>query len=173
MRARTLRLGLIALCDGCALHYDPPTGIPRAAAAIRPAPLDDGEYLAPAKSKEPYKRAYTQADLVRLHALCGIRDLDDGDLTVDSLPAFWREFEGRRGKLHSARSHIETWLDHQWPADAPRYQRFIGTASVKDLVALDLDGQDNWLMWTKRYEGFSIFAKTLRDDYCQRPNTKH
>ena len=50
----------LALCDGYALHYNPLRALPHAAAAIRPAPLDKGGDPTPTKSKEPYKRAYTQ-----------------------------------------------------------------------------------------------------------------
>ena len=157
-RANTALEGwYLSLCDGFAPKYRPsagpapvaPVGAPTAAATV---------VAAVPKEKEPYRRAFTQAELDRLYNLCGVSDMVEDDLTSEALPPFWREFEGLRGKFHSARSHVETWLDRQWPVDAPTYQRFISTTFLKDLVALDFDGQDAGLLWTKRNEGFSIFV---------------
>ena len=121
------------------------------AAAEAPAVAENGQ-------KEPYKQAYNQGELARLYGLCGILPMSEGDYTVGGLPEFWREFEMVRGKFHSARSHVEHWFEHKWPADAPRHQRFISTSLLKDLVALDFDGQDTWLHYSKRHEGLSVFS---------------
>ena len=77
---------------------------------------------------------------------------------MDTLPEFWITFEALRGKFHSARSHVETWFDKNWPADAPWYQRFVSTSLLRDLVSLDFDGQDAWLQYSKRHEGLSVFS---------------
>ena len=84
--------------------------------------------------------------------------MQDGDYTVDTLPEFWITFEALRGKFHSARSHVETWFDKNWPADAPRNQRFVSTSLLRDLVTLDFDGQDAWLQYSKCHEGLSVFS---------------
>ena len=82
----------------------------------------------------------------------------DTDLSTSELPPFWKEFEVARAKFHSARSHVEGWFDHHWPADAPRYQRFISTSFLRDLIALDFDGNDHCFSVSKRQNGFSVFA---------------
>ena len=113
---------------------------------------------ATAQSKEPGKRAYTPAELKRLAAVCGIPCTADADLTAELLPPFWQGFEAVRGKLHSARAYVEAYLEAHWPADAPRHQRFVSTRLLKDLVALDFDGSDNFITWGEREGGFSIFS---------------
>jgi len=118
----------------------------------------------PESTREPYKRAYTQAELGRLYSWCGVEPMESGDMTADQLPTFWKEFEKQRGKFHSARTHIEGWFDHNWPAQAPSYQRFISTALVKHMVTLDLDGQDARLTFGKRNDGFSVFSVYPLDD---------
>ncbi len=111
-----------------------------------------------AHAKEPGKRAYTSAELRRLSSLCGLSRVDPEDLTLEQLPQFWRGFESVRGKLHSARAYVEAWFDAEWPPNAPRYQRFVSTRLLKDLIALDFDGGDTFLTWTEREGGFSLFS---------------
>ena len=111
-----------------------------------------------AQKKEPGKRVYTTAELRRLGYLCGLAEVDDDDITVESLPRFWRGFEAVRGKLHSARAYVEAWFETEWPADAPRYRRFVSTRLLKDLIALDFDGGDSFRAWSEREGGFSLFS---------------
>ena len=111
-----------------------------------------------AHKKEPGKRAYTPSELERLALVCGLSHVDPADLAADHLPPFWRGFEDVRGKLHSARACVEGWFDSDWPADAPRHQRFVSTRLLKDLVALDLDGGDTFCSWSEREGGFSLFS---------------
>ena len=108
--------------------------------------------------KAPYQRLYTQRELERLRSFCGTVDFHQEDGSDQGLTPFWHEFEKVRGKFHSARAHIEGWFDHHWPGDAPRYQRFISTALLKHMVTLDFDGQDAWFAYSKRHEGFSVYA---------------
>ena len=111
-----------------------------------------------AHTKEPGKRAYTSAELRRLSSLCGLSRVDPEDLTTEQLPRFWRGFESVRGKLHSARAYVEAWFNAEWPPNAPRYQRFVSTRLLKDLISLDFDGGDEFLSWTEREGGFSLFS---------------
>ena len=141
------------------VRYDPP----QAAAAAAGVP--PGVATPVGSEKLPYQRVYTQMELGRIYEFCGLEVPMDGDRTAEGLPAFWREFEKVRGKYHSARAHIESWFNHHWPKDAPRYQRFISPALLKNMVTLDFDGEDASLSYAKRNEGFSVFAVyPLADD---------
>ena len=169
----------LSLCDAYAHKYRP-SG-PKAAAdtsrredaAPRPEAETAPRMTGPPAEKEPNKRVYSQAELGRLHALCGSDIMVEGDYTVHGLPRFWREFESTRGKFHSARSHVESWFDHHWPADAPRHQRFVSTALLKDLVTLDFDGQDTWLTYSCRANGFSVFSVYPLPDNADPGDKRH
>lgn len=150
----------LSLCSAYAPEVVPPAPVahqavgqnsPERGASPNPAVAETGP-------REPYKRPYNQGELAILYNLCGSHPLRAGDYTPDGLPDFWREFESVRGKFHSARSHVESWFDHHWPADAPKYQRFISTSLLRDLVTLDFDGQDTWLHFSKRCDGLSVFS---------------
>jgi len=150
----------LSLCENYAptWHVPPPAPgrPPEPAPSPLPPPGVDPE--GPTTSKQPHRRPYTTDDLLFLHRIFGIEPMMDADLTADTLPPFWRGFEDVRGKFHSARSFVESWYDNHWPADAPRYQRFISTALLRDMITLDFDGQDSWLMYTRRHTGFSVFS---------------
>ena len=145
----------IQLCQAYAPSWNPtPTHQPSGTA---PAPAPSSAPGAPTGTPN-LKRPYTQHELKRLHRVCGLEFLEEGDYTTANLPPFWKGFEAARGKLHTAREYVEGFLDNHWPPEAPNYQRFISTDLVQTLVALDFDGSDPNLMPSKRHKGISVYA---------------
>ena len=147
--------------------YAPLPAVPPAPPAPPLAALEAGPPAAPEPPAGPVpnppalsgpKRPYTQYELGTLYRLCGVAPLAEGDLVPEVLPRFWREFEDKRHKLQLARSHIEAWLDNNWPQDAPEYQRFVSTTLIQDMASLDLDGRDHHLMPGSRHKGFSVYS---------------